>query len=144
MTDLAVLPLGPEQLTGAWPLIDEYARAFAERFPDDWPLNEQMRRAVGGETLLWLIWSEDERAAYGFIGTEVRVCASGKRVMKVVSAGGRDHEKWVPLADDVLSEHARRNDCTEFHVDGRVGWQRSLPHWKATRWVNLVKELTHG
>jgi len=136
-----ILPLSPEQVLEAWPLLDEYARKLAERFPDDWPLSEQLKRAASGETLLWLIWSEDDKAAFGFIGTEVRISASGKRVLKVVSAGARDHEQWVPLADEVLSEHARRNDCTEFHVDGRVGWQRSLPGWKATRWVNLSKEL---
>lgn len=137
-----ILPLEPEQVLTTWHLLDGYARQLAERFPDDWPLSEQLRRAATGETLLWLIWNEEDQQAYGFIGTEVRVSASGKRILKVVSAGAKDHEQWVPRADEVLSQHAIMNNCSEFHVDGRVGWQRSLPGWKATRWVLLAKELT--
>lgn len=137
-----VLSLTPQQVGEAWGVVEEHARALAARFPDDWPVAELIRRVVAGETVLWLVWSEDDRSAYGILGTEVRVKASGKRVLCVVCAAGRDHERWVAVAEAKLTDHARLNECAEFHVDGRAGWARSLPGWQAQRWVNLVKVVT--
>ena len=139
---MTLYPLPREEVPAAMDIIDDHARQMAERFPDDWPVEETIRRSTQGDMQLWIVWSEEERKVYAVIGTEVRVAPSGKRVMTVIMAAGREHELWTAMVVERLEEHARHNACTELKIDGRVGWARSLPHYKATHWVSLSRELT--
>lgn len=129
------------EVADAWPLIEPFAIQMQERFPDDWPLHETIRRSTEGDMFLWLVWSEDEGYPYAVIGTEVQVTASGKRRLTIMQAAGKDHRKWAQMAVERLEAHARGNHCAELKIDGRSGWEAALPHYKALRWVTLTKEF---
>lgn len=141
---MILYPLSRQEVLPAWEIIEPFARQMAERFPDDWPVDEILRQATEADLVLWLIWSEEERVCYGVIGTEVKIKASGKRVLVLSLAAGREHERWMLTVESRISDHAKANDCATFIVEGRTGWARwlpDLPGWQRQRWITASKEL---
>lgn len=132
-------PLPRELFADWWPLVASYAEQMATRFPDDWPVEETQRQAANGDMVLWLV--RDGHEHLGAIGTHVHVQPSGKRLLSISWAAGREHGKWARMAADALEEHGRRNGCTASVIEGRVGWARALDGYHPKRWSILVKEL---
>jgi len=139
---MILVPIAREDIEAAWPVVEPFARQMEERFPDYWPVAETYRRATQGDLYLWLVWSEEEKAIYAVIGTEVEVTASGKRVLHAVFTAGHEPEKWMRSAEERLMAHAKGNDCTECRIEGRPGWSKALPDWHTRLSVTMTKEVT--
>ncbi len=138
---MKLVPL-PAVLFGEWwPHVVPYAEQMASRFPDDWPVEETARQARDGTLVLWMVWDEDCWEHLGAIGTHIMVKPSGKRVLSISWAAGRQHRKWARLAADILAEHGRKEACSVIAIEGRGGWLRSLDWYRPQRWSILTKEL---
>lgn len=114
---------------------------MALRFPDDWPIEETERQAKDGSLLLWMVWDDDRTEHLGAVGTHVMVKPSGKRLVSISWAAGREHRKWARMAADALEEYARQQNCTTIAIEGRGGWLRSVEGYRPVKWSVLAKEL---
>lgn len=138
---MILVPLPPDKIDDAWPLIEGYARQMAERFPDDWPVPEIQRAAAEKEITLWLVWHPTEKQAYALAATCVARKPSGKRLLVIELCVGRDSERWVHLIAQ-LEEFGRQNGCERVELRGRSGWARRLPDYALMKGEPLLsKEL---
>jgi hypothetical protein len=136
-----VIPLPAELLGEWWPHVAGYAEQMATRFPDDWPTEETKRQAGNGTLVLWLVWDKASRERFGAIGTHIHLKPSGRRILSVSWAAGRQHRKWARLADDVIAAYGRANGCQVMAIEGRGGWARAVDGYRSRPWSILTKEL---
>ena len=127
-----LVPLPPENIEEAWPLVEPYASQMAERFPDDWPEPEIKRAAVEREITLWLVWEPATKEHFALAATCVARKPSGKRVLVIELCVGRESERWVHLIAD-LEKFGRDNGCVQVELRGRSGWARRLPEYVLTK-----------
>lgn len=135
-----VQPLTPELAEQTWFWLEPWANQLADRFPDDWPVEELKGQIKDQVVVPWIIWDSESNECFGLGLTEIRETWSGKSSLKVF-ATGKEHEKWVGLIT-VLEDYARKNGCSKVEIFGRVGWKRSLPDYRQEKFALLTKELT--
>ena len=64
-----------------------------------------------------------------------------KSVMRIISIGGEDMEKWMPNFP-IFENWALDLGCTAIEAWGRKGWLRVLDDWKCSYHI-ITKDLTH-
>lgn len=136
-----LLPLPAELLSEWWPVVSTYAAQMERRFPDDWPVAETLRQASNGTLVLWLVWDQDSHEHFGAIGTHIHVKPSGRKLLSLSWAAGRQHGKWARMAADTLEAYGRKEGCSRAVIEGRAGWSRALQGYDPQRWAVLTKEL---
>lgn len=113
----------PTDIATEWPALLPYALQMERRDPDSWPAHEQLRAALAGQILIWLI--EDEAGAlFGMLATRAVTKASGRRFMTIEFAAGRHHRRWQVVAQETVEAHARQFGCAVVEVGARRGWTR--------------------
>lgn len=135
-----LVPIDRDHLAEAWPVIAPFAAQMADQFPDDYPVSEIARAAGAGELLLWVVWDELAKEAFGVVGTTVIDKPSGRRFLDVSLAAGHNHERWVHCIAQ-LEDHGREMGCQVASVLGRTGWARALTDYTVGRMAILTKEL---
>tara|TARA_R100000963_G_C4568975_1_gene54663 strand:+ start:187 stop:531 length:345 start_codon:yes stop_codon:yes gene_type:complete len=93
---------------------------------------------VEGEMQLWIAL-EDGKIIASMISQVVPY--PRKRVLRIISIGGEDMDKWInslPLVEDWALEMG----CTSLECWGRKGWLKVLTDWKCSYHI-LTKDLTH-
>ena len=63
-----------------------------------------------------------------------------KRVLRIISIGGEDMEKWLGFMS-LLEEWALSVGCTSLECWGRKGWLKVLKDWKCSYHI-ITKDLT--
>jgi len=133
--------LPPAAVLKAWPAILPFLEQIEAEFPDDWPVHYLAQRIINGLMQIWAVW--DETGVVAVIGAEIGTKATGKRVLDVRIASGRDRHLWVPMVRDRLEAEARKLNCALITFDGRAGWSRDdLPDYAKRRFITARKELT--
>lgn len=117
-------PIPPDAIEAAWPVIAPFARQMAARLVDDWPEHETKRQAIDGTLALRVIWSPDERKAYGIAGTQIVTKPSGRRFYYIAMVAGHHRERWLHLIEE-LEADALRQGCDVIATEGR-DWTRDL------------------
>jgi len=72
---------------------------------------------------------------------DIHIKPSGRKLLSLSWAAGRDHGKWARMAADTLEAYGRAEGCTLSVIEGRVGWARALEGYQPKRWSVLTKEL---
>lgn len=136
-----LIPLPAELFADWWPHVSSYAAQMEKRFPDDWPVAETQKQAGNGSLLLWLVWDQGTREHFGAVGTHIHIKPSGRKLLSISWAAGRDHGKWARMAADTLEAYGREQGCTLSVIEGRGGWARPLEGYRPKRWSVLTKEI---
>lgn len=138
---MILFALPPARIDEWWAVVEPYARQMERRFPDDWPIAETRRQASSAALVLWLVWEPETQTSFGAIGTQIHVKPSGRKLLSISWAAGREHGKWARMASDTLDAYGRETGCTEAVIEGRAGWARAVEGYQPKRWSILVKEL---
>ena len=56
---MVIVPLHPSKIPALWPEIEGYVDQMAERHPDDWPAEEQVKKALAGVLVFWIVLDEE-------------------------------------------------------------------------------------
>ena len=137
---MRLAPIPPEDIPGLWPEIEGYIGKMAEKYPDDWPAEVQVEKALAGILRLWLVVDDEARKHFAMVGTRITIAPSGKRFMEVATTGGVEHQKWVHLKG-TLEADARMQGCQWIEIRGREGWKKYMPDYAVRKDVVLTKEL---
>lgn len=81
-------------------------------------------RVATGETLVALVHNGEESIAA--VAFELIKFHTGKRVLNIQLAGGKDAHNWIETMDECAQMIARERDCDDVYIVGRAGWQRML------------------
>lgn len=138
---MILFALPPAQVAEWWPVVVGYASQMELRFPDDWPIAETRRQAEAAKLVLWLVWDAELHEHFGAVGTHIHVKPSGRKLLSISWAAGREHGKWARMAADTLEAHGRAEGCVASVIEGRVGWARALEGYRPQRWAVLTKDL---
>jgi len=141
---MKLVPLDPMRLEELWPEIVGYVEKMAEKYPDDWPVEVQVEKALAGILQLWLVVDEQAQQHFAMVGTRITIAPSGNRFMEVATTSGIEHRKWVHLIKTLEADAAMKG-CHRLEIRGREGWARYMPNYTVRKDVVLTKELArHG
>ena len=77
-----------------------------------------------GGLLVAAVYEDEELIAV--VCFELIIFTTGKRVINIQLAGGKNLDDWFEKMDEVSDSIAKMRDCSEVYIVGRAGWQRKL------------------
>jgi hypothetical protein len=117
----------PERVAEALPSIIECAKRIVAEHPDEMTLGSLFHAVMFGETLLWIVFDEDEpNVAVLTVYTTLRhYIATGIAFVEITGIAGDHIHEALPLLDDI-EDWAAANHAAKVIVKGREGWVRLL------------------
>jgi hypothetical protein len=127
--------VAPKLVGGIWPLARDLIRSASLKTGRG-SFEHTESEVLAGKQLLWLAadGSNIEAAA-----TTQLVIQNGLKICVLVSCGGKDRKRWLPLLDGI-EDYARKEGCDRMRLYGRKGWARVLNGYRQ-RAVILEKGL---
>ncbi len=114
-------------IDAVWPDIVGYLD-FAEARSHGTLTAERIRDAIRDRDMQALVAVDDDDEITGVAVTEVRVAATGTRVLHIVALAGDNFEEWQEEGDRVLRQWARSIEAPVVQMVGRKGWAKRLKH----------------
>lgn len=82
---------------------------------------------LNGNAVLWCIFVDDNMTAAFF--TAVHADDDG-RFLNIYGFGGEGVRVWIDKLQDVMEDHAARNECRSVRFYGRRAWGRLVPRYQ--------------
>jgi hypothetical protein len=117
----------PERVAEALPSIIECAKRIVAEHPDEMTLGSLFHAVMFGETLLWIVFDEDEpNTAILTVYTTLRhYIATGIAFVEITGIAGDHIHEALPLLDEIET-WAWLNHAQKIIVKGREGWVKLL------------------
>ena len=128
----------PKHVHEVWDSVREHLLRMSPHSEGELEPDDFYDLLVEGEMQLWIAL-EDGKIIASMISQVVPY--PRKRVLRIISIGGEDMDKWInslPLVEDWALEMG----CTSLECWGRKGWLKVLTDWKCSYHI-LTKDLTH-
>ena len=128
-TNLVVVALPSNRVTGYWPHVREFIWPAFERFPGEVDEAGLLERLLTGDAQLWVVWDD------GLLGgaiTSITNYAEFKAV-RLVALGGERFEDWREEMDRLLDKFCEVHGCSRIEFYGRIGWSKRLPNYRINR-----------
>lgn len=107
-----------------WPILEPHISSAVEHSNGELTVGKLYDEIMSGILTLFTICERGELLSV--VTFERRKFDSGKEALFIVTAGGKDHEKWV---EDIIAEAnqvAKNSNCTDIYIIGRAGWKKSI------------------
>jgi hypothetical protein len=117
----------PERVVEALPSIIECAKRIVAEHPDEMTLGSLFHAVMSGNTLLWIVFDEDEpNVAVLTVYTTLRhYTATGITFVEITGIAGDQIHDALHLLDEI-EEWAVGHDAQKIIVKGREGWVKLL------------------
>ena len=130
-----------ESLAHYWPRISEVMDKVPHIWERTWTKESLCYALRDGKVQLWAVGDKEEYSLLCF--TQVAVFPSQK-ILEGLFILGRNLKKGLPLLVATLEKFAIMQNCTEFRMGGRGGWERYLkPYGVEVTGVLYTKKLTN-
>ena len=128
-----------EDIDEAWDWVEPLISVALEYTMGEYDTSHVLERIKEGAIIALII--KDETGAIAVLTLEI-VDMPLKRIVNVMTAGGKDMHKWLDMAMEHIDKLAREVGADQISIHGRVGWLRQLAeyNYKHTYTV-LTKEL---
>lgn len=134
--DDCLVCVAPEYVAQLWPhvraMIDAAFDAVDEYEPAD-----LFDKLCAGRLLLWL-WAPNAKIEAALI-TALVPRPSGL-TCRLLACGGHGLTDWIDGGHEKIEAYARAEGCVKMEIEGRTGWARVRPEYRAIRIV-LEKAL---
>lgn len=110
----------------AWDEIEPFMQKAIDESNAELNLDAIKRKIDDRELLVATIFKDKDLIAA--VSFEVTVFESGKRVLHINLAGGEHMDLWYADIDELATQLAKKQNCSEVYIVGRKGWERQLKH----------------
>lgn len=126
MNIIYCFPTG-DQIAQHWGEISPFVDMAVQQSNGELNLEHILAQIIDGFIKVITVFdSDDGGRLIAVITIEKTTFPSGKRIMNIQCAGGSDLDIWFHEVDEIISEIARREECTALYITGRAGWVRKL------------------
>lgn len=131
---------GP-MIAATWHLLEPLLQSGIDRVSTSQTTAALRVGAEIGTCRLWAIYQREQpMPLLAAAATYVRRTNKGQ-VAVIDTIGGHDMDQWLEPALAEFAALAKANGVDRIEVEGRLGWLKALPGFKATR-IIMHKELT--
>ena len=128
----------PNHVHEVWDIVYEHLLRMSPHSEGELKPDDFYDLLVEGEMQLWIA-VEDGNIIASMVSQVVPY--PRKRVLRIISIGGEDMDKWIDNLP-LVEEWALEMGCTALECWGRKGWLKVLTDWKCSYHI-LTKDLTH-
>jgi len=130
--------VGIDEIESIWHHVQPLLEKSAPHSEGEMEAEDMFPILLSGEMQLWVAIENKE-----IIAAMVSQIISypRKKVMRIISIGGSDMEKWMPNFP-IFENWALNLGCTSIEAWGRKGWLRVLDDWKCSYHI-ITKDIKH-
>jgi hypothetical protein len=128
----------PDEIEAIWHHVQPLLEKSTPHSEGEMDAEDMFPILLSGEMQLWVAIENKEIIAA--MVSQI-ITYPKKRVMRIISIGGADMEKWMPNFP-LFENWALNLGCTSIEAWGRKGWLRVLDDWKCSYHI-ITKDLTH-
>ena len=107
-----------------WPTISPMIDMAIEHSNGELCNETMLNRIINNDMLLLTVSNDNDIVAV--LTLERRDFPSGKSILNITTAGGKDLDLWFEKIDETVCKLAEEQGCQEVYIVGRPGWQRKL------------------
>ena len=129
-----------EEIDSNWDWIEPLISMALEYTMGEYDTDNVLHQIILGQIIVLIIREDGKEIAA--LTLEVGELPL-KRIVNVMTAGGKDMHKWLDMAVEYVDELAREIGADLISIHGRSGWAKALSkhNYKST-YVVLIKEIT--
>jgi len=120
-----VVQVRPDDVQSIWPLVEPHLDKATPHSEGEMEAQDFLPFLSNSEMQLWI--AVEEREVLAAMVTQ-HIPYPRKRVLRVVSIGGGDMNKWFPFYPE-LENYAKSLGCSHLEAWGRKGWGKILKGW---------------
>lgn len=130
-TTLSVVPVLKEHLSLFWADASKVLEKSVATAKGKFKIKDILPRLTDGSMVLWVVIDPETTKVIAAITTRVIEYPQAKS-LAMDWIGGTRMKDWLPIAMEVIADHAERNDCKYLEGYGRKAWGRWLKKygWK--------------
>jgi len=132
-----IILISPDDVSYIWETVLPHIEAMEPHSEGELSPVDFYEALTNAEMQLWVAIEKKEILASMI--TQI-VPYPRKRVLRIISIGGEDMEKWLGFMS-LLEEWALSVGCTSLECWGRKGWLKVLKDWKCSYHI-ITKDLT--
>jgi hypothetical protein len=110
-----------------WHTVEDRIKDAIQYSNGEMSIEHAKKDILSGEMMLILVMDDD--VVIGVITGEKRYFPTGKTILNMTTAGGKDCESWFKELGPALDKIAIENDCEEIYIVGRPAWQKLLKEY---------------
>jgi hypothetical protein len=140
-TELICIP--PKDVDFFLPHVVQFIADALKRANSDLKPAHIIRKLKAGSSLLWIVWSKENKKILASVTTEICGINGDGRVLVITTHGGltKVWDMYLPT----MHAYARKENCSEIRIYGRLGWLRALFHFGyRPLWVALSRKVSDG
>lgn len=122
MSNITISRIKPEIIDIIWTSIESYVQLAIDESNGELQIDVIKKRSKDGNLLLISIQKDSDIIAV--LSAEVRTFETGKKVLHIMTAGGKDLMDWIADVDVAFTDLARSLGCSELYIIGRPGWAK--------------------